>query len=292
VGHRLPKLTDAGRSPQAKRKGDEAMSDTATQTQLEHAPGTFCWIELATTDGPGAKKFYAELFGWEAQDSPVGPDMVYTMLSLNGKHVGALFQKGESMKQVPTHWASYIRVTSADETAAKAKALGGTVMGEPFDVMDVGRMAVITDPTGANFCLWQPRKHQGVGIKGETNSLCWNELLTNDTAKAIDFYTKLFGWKTKTDTGATPYTEIINGEEHIGGIMQIQPQMGPIPPNWGIYIAVDDCDGIAQKATSLGGRQYVPPTDIPNVGRFAVLSDPQGAAFSIIKLNLQHHESN
>ena len=128
-------------------------------------------------------------------------------------------------------------------------------------------------------------------MKGETNSLCWNELLTNDTTKAIDFYTKLFGWKTKTDGGATPYTEITNGDEHIGGIMQIQPQMGPMPPNWGIYIAVDDCDGTAQKATSLGGRQYVPPTDIPHVGRFAVLSDPQGAVFNIIKLNLQHHEN-
>jgi len=245
------------------------MSDAATQTQMEHAPGSFCWIELATTDGPGAKKFYTELFGWEAQDSPIGPDMVYTMLKLNGKDVGALFQKGEMMKDVPTHWASYVSVNSADETVAKAKSLGGTIRQEAFDVMDVGRMAVITDPTSATFCIWEPKKHKGIGVKGETNS---------------------FGWKTKTDSGATPYTEIINGEEHIGGIMQIQPHMGPMPPNWGIYIAVDDCDGTAQKATSLGGRQYVPPTDIPKVGRFAVLSDPQGAVFSIIKLSLEHHE--
>jgi predicted enzyme related to lactoylglutathione lyase len=270
------------------QKRRNVMSDAATQTQMDHAPGTFCWIELATTDGPGAKKFYSELFGWEAQDSPIGPDMVYTMLKLNGKDVGALYQKGEMMKDVPTHWASYVSVSSADEIVAKAKSLGATIRQEAFDVMDIGRMAVITDPTGATFCIWQPKKHQGLGIKGETNSLCWNELLTNDPDKAIDFYSKLFGWKTKTDSGATPYTEIINGEEHIGGIMQIQPQMGPIPPNWGIYIAVDDCDGTAQKAVSLGGRQYVPPTDIPKVGRFAVLSDPQGAVFSIIKLGLQH----
>ena len=263
----------------------------AAQTQIEHAPGSFCWIELATTDGPGAKQFYTELFGWKAQDNPIGPDMVYTMLKLNGKDVGALYQKGEQMKQVPTHWASYICVTSTDETAAKAKALGGTVVQEPFDVMEHGRMAVIADPTGAHFCLWQPKQHKGVGVKGETNSLCWNELLTNDTEKAKDFYTKLFGWKSKTDTGATSYTEWINGEEHIGGMMQIQPNMGPMPPNWGIYIAVDDCDATVQKATSLGARTYVPPTDIPNVGRFAVLSDPQGAVFNIIKLNLQHHEN-
>lgn len=266
------------------------MSDTATQTQMEHAPGSFCWMELATTDGPAAKNFYGELFGWDGQDIPIGPGMVYTMLAANGKGVGALYQKGEEMKQVPTHWASYISVTSADETAAKAKALGGTVVQEPFDVMEHGRMAVIADPTGAHFCIWQPKLHKGMDVKGVTNSLCWNELLTNDTEKAKDFYTKLFGWQSKTDSGATPYTEWINGQDHIGGMMQILPHMGPMPPNWGIYVAVDDCDATAQKATSLGGRQYVPPTDIPNVGRFAVLSDPQGAVFNIIKLNLQHHE--
>jgi uncharacterized protein len=267
------------------------MTEAATQAQMEHAPGSFCWIELATTDAPGAKKFYGDLFGWEAQDNPMGPGMVYTILRLNGKDAGALFQKGEEMSQVPTHWASYISVTSADETAAKAKALGATVVQEPFDVADVGRMAVIADPTGAHFCIWQAKKHKGLGVKGELNSLCWNELLTNDTAKAKDFYTKLFGWKTKTDSSATPYTEWINGEDHIGGMMQIQPQMGPMPPNWGIYISVDDCDAKAQQAIELGGRQYLAPTDIPEVGRFAVLSDPQGAVFNIIKLNFQPREN-
>ncbi len=267
------------------------MSDTATQPQIENAPGSFCWIELATTDGEGAKKFYSELFGWEPQDNPMGPDMVYTMLTLNGKLVGALYQKGAEMKDVPTHWASYVHTTSADETAAKAKSLGANVMMEPFDVAEHGRMAVISDPTGAIFSIWQPKQHKGIEVRGEIGSLCWNELLTNDTAKAADFYTKLFGWTTKSDSGAMPYTEWINGDEHIGGMMQIQPQMGPIPPNWGIYIAVDDCDATAAKAVSLGGRQYVPPTDIEKVGRFAVLSDPQGGVFNIIKLNMQHHEN-
>ena len=266
------------------------MSDTATQTQLEHAPGTFCWAELATTDGPGAKKFYSELFGWETADMPIGEGMVYTMLSLGGKTVGALYDKGEAMKDVPTHWASYISVTSADEITAKAKSLGATIIREPFDVFDVGRMAVITDPTGAAFCIWQPKAHKGYGIKGEPNTVCWNELLTNDTAKATDFYTKLFGWTTKADPGPMPYTEFKNGDEHVGGMMQIQPDMGPVPPHWGIYIAVNDCDATAQKATSLGAQTYVPPTDIEKVGRFSVLSDPQGAGFAIIKLTAEHHE--
>src|SRR5436190_17308530 len=143
------------------------MSETATQTQIEHAPGSFCWTELTTTDGPAAKQFYAELFGWEAQDNPIGPDMVYTMLKVGGKDVAALYQKGPEMQAVPTHWVSYISVASADEAAAKAKELGGTVIQEPFDVMEHGRMAAITDPTGATFCVWQPNQHKGVGVKGE-----------------------------------------------------------------------------------------------------------------------------
>lgn len=266
------------------------MSDAATQTQMHHAHGTFCWIELATTDGPGAKKFYSELFGWTTHDSPVGPGMVYTMLGLDGKDVGALYEKGEMMKDVPTHWASYISVTNADEIVAKAKSLGGTIIKDAFDVMDVGRMAVIMDPTGAAFCIWQPKKHQGIGVKGEPNSLTWNELLTNDTTKASDFYTKLFGWTAKSHGGGTEYTEFVLGDTAFAGMMQIQPQMGPMPPNWGIYFAVADCDETARKATSLGARLYVPPMDIENVGRFSTISDPQGAVFSVIKLTPQHHE--
>ena len=266
------------------------MSETATQTQMEHAPGSFCWAELATTDGPGAKKFYSELFGWTTHDSPIGPDMVYTMLKLDGRDVGALYQKGEMMKDVPTHWASYICVANADEIAAKAKSLGGTVMKEPFDVFDVGRMAVITDPTGATFCIWQPGKHTGFGVKGQPNSVSWNELLTTDTARASDFYTKLFGWVDNTHGGPMPYTEFMNGDTHAGGMMQIGPHMGPVPPHWGIYFAVDDCDVTYQQASSLGAQAIVPPMDIENVGRFSTIRDPQGAVFSIIKLTEQHHE--
>jgi predicted enzyme related to lactoylglutathione lyase len=266
------------------------MSETGTQTKMEHAPGSFCWAELATTDGAGAKKFYSELFGWTTHDSPIGPGMVYTMLKLDGKDVGALYEKGEMMKDVPTVWATYISVVSADEVAAKAKALGGTVMKEAFDVMDVGRMAVITDPTGATFCIWQPGKHTGYGVTGEPNSVSWHELLTTDSARAIDFYTKLFGWTADTHGGPMPYTEWKNGAEHAGGMMQIAPHMGPILPHWGIYFAVDDCDATFAKATSLGAQAFVPPMDIENVGRFATMSDPQGAVFAIIKLTPHHEE--
>ena len=151
-------------------------------------------------------------------------------------------------------------------------------------------MAVIIDPTGAAFSIWQSKKHSGVGVKGQPNSLTWNELLTNDTAKASDFYTKLFGWTAKSHGAPMEYTEFILDDRAFAGMMKIRPDMGPVPPHWGIYFAVDDCDATFEKATSLGANAYVPPMDIEHVGRFSTIADPQGAAFSIIKLTPQHEE--
>ena len=172
------------------------MTEARMQETPNYAPGTFCWVELGTTDSEAAKKFYTELFGWTPDDKPVGPGMVYTMLNLDGKNAGALYQLDpERIAQgTPPHWLSYVLVTSADESAAKAKELGATLLAGPFDVMTVGRMAVVQDPTGAVFALWQPKDHLGAGVVNVPNSFCWNELMTTDTAKDGDFYSGLFGW--------------------------------------------------------------------------------------------------
>lgn len=258
-----------------------------------HPPGAFCWIELATSDPAGAKKFYSGLFGWEAQDRPVGPDMIYTMLTLRGLDVGALYQldQKESAQGIPPHWNSYISVTSADDAAKKAASLGGNVLADAFDVMEHGRMAVLQDLQGAVFCVWQPKAHIGVKLVGEIGTFGWDELWTTDTGKAADFYTGLFGWTAK-DSGANlaggSYTEWQLGGQSIGGMLQITSEMGPVPPNWLPYFMVADCDAIAEKATGSGGKVFVPPTDIPNVGRFSVIQDPQGATFAIIKLTGPH----
>ena len=254
----------------------------------EYKPGTFCWIDLATTDTEGAKKFYGELFGWELTDQPVGPDMVYTGITQGDKAVGALYALSEEMREmnIPPMWMSYISVENADETAAKAKELGGTMNSDPFDVMDFGRMTVIQDPTGAYFSIWQPKKHHGAEIANEPVSLVWNELMTNDVDKAGAFYTKLFGYAADTQKmGDVNYTSFMNGDRPAAGMMAITPEMGEgIPPHWGIYLAVDDCDATLAKAESLGGRVIAPANEIPEVGRFAVIADPQGAVFGIIKL--------
>jgi predicted enzyme related to lactoylglutathione lyase len=188
---------------------------------------------------------------------------------------------------IPPHWLSYISVTNADESLEKAKAEGATVMNGPFDVSTAGRMAVINDPTGAVFAIWQPKETHGSGIYNVPNSFCWNELGTTDTQKAGEFYAKVFGWTRETDSSPMPYTMFKNGDRGAGGMYQLMPEMGPIPPHWLVYFAVDDCDATVQKATELGARVLKAAQDIPGIGRFAVLSDPQGAAFAIIKLQGQ-----
>ena len=263
------------------------MTEARMQETPSYAPGTFCWVELATTDGEAAKKFYTGLFGWTIDDRPMGPGMVYTMLNLDGKNAGALYKMEQDMitQGVPSHWSSYVLVTSADESAAKAKELGATVLAGPFDVQTHGRMAVIQDPTGAVFALWQPNDNKGAGVVNVANSFCWNELMTTDTTKDGDFYTGLFGWGKDTQNfGPLEYTMFQNGERPAGGMLKITPEMGPIPPNWLVYFAVDDCDAKTQKAKELGGSVMKPPDDIPGIGRFSILTDPQGAAFALIKL--------
>jgi hypothetical protein len=195
-------------------------------------------------------------------------------------------QPEQQAQGVPPHWMVYVAVTSADDAAARAASLGGTVIAPAFDVFDVGRMAVLQDPTGAMFCVWQAKRHTGVAAFQEPNAFSWSELLTRDTAAATKFYTSLFGWSTKvTDNPAGfSYTHWCLDGQDFGGMMAIAPQMGPVPPNWMNYISVTDCDACVAKATSLGGKLCNPPFDIPDVGRMAVLSDPQGAVFSIIHL--------
>jgi uncharacterized protein len=263
------------------------MTEARMQEAPEYAPGTFCWVELATTDGEAAKKFYTELFGWSFDDKPIGPDGVYTMLQQDGRDVGALFHMPAEMiaQGIPPNWLSYASVASADDAAAKAKSLGATLLKEPFDVFTAGRMAVVQDPTGAVFALWQAGTHKGAGVANVPNSFCWNELATPDTEKAGDFYTGLFGWgKNVQQMGPMIYTSFMNGERPAGGMYTPPPEMGEMPPHWLVYFAVEDTDAMVTKATELGAQVFAPPMDIPGTGRFAILQDPQGAAFAIIKL--------
>ena len=255
-------------------------------TNTKHAPGTFSWPELATSDFAAAKRFYATLFGWSVQEHDMGGGQMYGIFKLEGADVGAFYKMRdeEAARGTPPHWNSFVTVADADQSAAKAKELGATVVMEPFDVMDLGRMAVIQDPTGAMFCLWQGMKNNGAGVLNQPGALCWTELLTTDPGKARSFYTRLLGWSPEDyPMGPTTYVVFKRGAEAAGGMMKITPQMGPVPPCWMIYIAVENCDATVAQAVGLGGRIEVPANDVPMAGRFAVLVDPQGAHFGVLQ---------
>jgi predicted enzyme related to lactoylglutathione lyase len=245
-------------------------------------PGRFCWPELVTIDPEAAKRFYTEVFGWTAEDTPGGPSMTYTMLKLRGKEVGGLYARSERQRGMPPHWETYVAVASADEAAAKVRSLGGTVLLAPFDVMEAGRMAVLQDPTGAVLGVWQAKKSIGARLVDEPGTMCWCELATTEPKKAGAFYAGLFGWTLKPSGDG--YTELVRAGVSIGGMMEIGPDGGEVPPHWLTYFSVADCDAITEAAQELGARARIPPKDIPNVGRFAVLIDPQGAQFAIVQL--------
>jgi predicted enzyme related to lactoylglutathione lyase len=250
-----------------------------------HAPGTFCWIELATADGQAAKSFYTSLFGWTVVEHDMGPGGIYFVFQKDGADTGAMYQIPPDMKGMPPNWLSYVAVADADAASGKAKGLGGSVISGPFDVMDKGRMAVIEDPQGATFAIWQARSHAGVCVRDEPGSLCWNELQARDLDKARAFYAPLFDWRLKE---SPEYTEMHAGDTAVGGMMLSQ---GPaeVPSHWLPYFAVEDCEATVARLQSLGGQVYAGPFDVPGVGRMAVAADPQGAAFSVIKLELGSH---
>jgi uncharacterized protein len=255
-------------------------------TKTTPKPGSFCWMELGTTDQKAAKKFYMDLFGWTVDDAPMGPGEFYSMFKLDGQDAAAAYtlRKDQQEHGVPPHWMIYVAAENVDESARRAGELGGNVIAPPFDVMDVGRMAVVQDPTGATFCIWQAKKHSGIGVKDADGAFCWADLNTPDVARAGEFYTKLFGWKLeKGENDPSGYLHIKNGDDYIGGIPPAEHGNPNIPPHWLLYFETSNCDASVEKAKQNGARVLYGPVSMENVGRFAVLTDPQGAAFSVFQ---------
>jgi len=245
-----------------------------------HEPGTFCWVELGTTDDAGARAFYMPLFAWTVREISMGEMGMYYIFQKNGVDCAAMYKFGPDMAGVPPFWMSYVSVSDADATAAKAQSLGGKVHAGPFDVGDQGRMAILVDPQEAVFAVWQANANPGIGVRDEAGALCWNELQVKDLDAAKKFYPALFEWRLKE---SPEYTEFSVGAQAVGGMI---PSQAPpeVPSYWLPYFAVDDCDASVARAQSLGGAVHAPSFDIPNVGRMAVLADPQGAPFAVIKL--------
>jgi uncharacterized protein len=255
-------------------------------TEYEHhEPGTICWVELATSDFPAASAFYTKLFGWQAWDAPLPEGGTYTMFGVGDRYVGAGTQQfdQERSQGIPPHWNVYVATEDADQTAKAAEAAGGTVLAPPFDVLESGRMTVMADPTGAVISAWQPRDHPGFGVRDVPGSYSWAELWTADTGRAQAFYEEVFGWSARTtEMDDWRYTVFSRGEKSVAGLTAPHPGM-QVPPSWLIYFEVADADAAVAAAQEAGATLVVPPTTMEGAGRFATLSDPQGAAFAIIK---------
>ncbi|GAA4596064.1 putative enzyme related to lactoylglutathione lyase [Actinoplanes octamycinicus] len=245
------------------------------------SPGVPTWVDLATSDLDGSTRFYTSLFGWTAEVS--GAEFGgYTTFLLNGLPVagaGPLFGEGQ-----PTTWSTYLATDDADLTAARVEAAAGKVLVAPFDVMDQGRMAAFLDPSGAPFSVWEAGMMRGAEVFDVPGALTWNELNTRDVDGAQSFYGAVFGWTFReAQVGNLPYLLCDNVRQPVAGI---QPMIGEgwpadISPYWLVYFAVTDCDVAAEHAFALGGRVVNPPTTI-SIGRYAVLTDPQGATFAVL----------
>jgi predicted enzyme related to lactoylglutathione lyase len=262
-----------------------------------YIPGVPCWIDTTQPDIAAAAAFYGDLFGWEIE--AVMPE--YSIARLTGGDVAGISSPMEGAPRTAV-WNTYVWVQDADESAAKARAAGGTVLMEPFDVGDSGRMAIVADSEGAAFCVWQARAHRGAAVVNEHGSLNFNVLNTRDLESATAFYGAVFGWDA-LDVGAGTawalpgYGDFL--EQRTPGLRENMAAMGapkrfedvvasalPIPgdqpdtpAHWGVTFAVDDADAIAARAAELGGRVLVAPFDAPWV-RMAIISDPQGATFT------------
>ncbi len=265
--------------------------------------GVPCWVDTSQPDPEAAVRFYSELFGWECANAmPPDSGSRYFIASLRGREAAAIGGVAEGAPPVAT-WNTYVAVASADETAAKVRDAGGSVLAEPFDVMDAGRMAVFADPEGAVFSVWQAGRTKGLGIVNEAGALNFNGLSTRDAEAAKRFYSSVFGWETLTldggvemwslpgygdhleqsdpeirkrvaELGATP-----GFEDVVASINPIPTDQADVPAHWSVTFGADDVDAVAAKATELGATMIVPPLDAPWV-RMAVISDPQGAMFT------------
>ncbi|MDH3427566.1 MAG: VOC family protein, partial [Gemmatimonadota bacterium] len=222
--------------------------------EQSNPPGSFCWVELGSSNAAAARAFYTDLFGWSVTETPMGEAHPYLRFGLRSLDVAALYQVDPGQPNAtPDFWGTYVSVDDVDAAVARAAELEGTVVVPPFDVMTSGRMAVLADPQGARFSLWQAGDHCGVMVRDEPGSLCWNELLTSDPGKAQEFYCELFGWEAMTaDMPIGPYTSFFRAGTPVGGMVKLQAGWGDVPPHWVVYFAVADCDEAVQRGTERG----------------------------------------
>jgi predicted enzyme related to lactoylglutathione lyase len=252
------------------------------KTAVAHKP---VWTDLATSDAAAAREFYGKVFGWDIEVNPDPQYGGYALAKVGGKDVAGIGPK--QMDEAPTAWTVYIGTQDAEDTVKKAQAAGGNVIVPTMAVGDQGKMAIIQDPSGAMIGVWQSQNMTGAQLIDKPNSMGWAELNSRGVDKAKPFYAKLFSWgeKKTPPQGENPeYTEFQAGGQSIAGAMEMNPMVpAEVPSYWMVYFNVDNVDKAFKKVTDAGGKEMLAPQAMPG-GRFAIVSDPQGASFGLLKM--------
>jgi predicted enzyme related to lactoylglutathione lyase len=245
--------------------------------------GRFVWHDLMTTNVKAAQAFYSELFGWVTREVNMGSMGSYIMISVNGRDIGGMVPL-DSQKGAPSHWIGYLTVENVDEATQETTAAGGNVVIPGTNIPSIGRFAVIADPQGAYVSPFAPENPPPPESDSPPTfgTFCWDELWTTDTDASSDFYGNLAGWDIEElPMPGNAYFIFKRGDQQAAGMTEVpQPRTTPF---WLAYVAVNDVDEAAARAQKLGATQTLPPTDVPNIGRFAVLNDPTGAAVALFQ---------
>ncbi|MFF4604709.1 VOC family protein [Streptomyces sp. NPDC001339] len=256
----------------------------------DYVPGTPNWIDLGAPDVDAAAAFYSAVFGWSFQSA--GPEAGgYGFFQLDGETVGAVGPCQE--EGASPAWTAYFHTADADATAKSVERAGGKVRVAPMDVFTAGRLAQFTDPTGADFAVWQPGDVPGLEKVMEPNTLCWTELYTTDAPAAKDFYRSVFLWSYQDmPMGGDMVYSVVSAprggtpeDTGQGGIFQLPKEnlAAGSTSEWHPYFGVTDCDVTFAAATANGATVLIPPSNAPGVGRIAMVTDPFGAPFALIK---------
>lgn len=264
-----------------------AMPVWAQPLDVFKQPGAFSWYELMTSDVDGAVKFYTELLGWTTTESQLSDDGRYIVLTVADTVFGGIMNIPPQAQGAPPSWGLYVTVEDIEASVKQAQNLGAMILVPPMTVED-SQFAVLQDPQGAVFSVMTypqaPEAPVTMNVYTQHGAISWPELLTNDLDTAVKFYTQLFEWTTEEavmENGEKYITVNVAGVP-VGGITKFPPQSQNIPPVWGLYVTVSDVDTSAKQAQELGGKVFMPPMDVPDIGRFCVIQDPQGAYISLM----------
>jgi predicted enzyme related to lactoylglutathione lyase len=270
----------------------------AAMSNRDHYPtGVPCFVDTLTPDVDAAKRFYGTIFGWDfigPGAMPDDPPGEYFVARVRGHDVAAIgTQPAAGGSTPPSAWNTHIAVASADETAAEAQAHGGALLVEPFDAPPAGRMAVIADPSGAVFCVWEAGVRQGAQLVNEPSAWAMSALTTDDPEGARAFYGELFGWRAESfDAGPGQETWLWRLPGYVGGepgqpvpldVVAVMMTGASPPANWSVDFWIADADAAAAAAPEFGGQVMAAPADAGGFRR-TVLADPHGAIFSASQL--------